>query len=72
MTLAGLSGQWPLAQAWLSAKLLALLVYIGLGMVALHWGRTRAQQAYALGAASAVFAYMVAVAMTRSALPWVH
>ena len=70
LTLAYLSGQWPLAQPWLSAKLLALLVYIALGMVALHWGRTRRRQATALVAACAVFAYMVAVAMTRSVLPW--
>ncbi len=71
LTLAGLSGQWPQQQPWLSAKLVALLVYIGLGMVALHWGRQRAQRAVAAALAVAVFAYMLAVASTRSVLPGV-
>jgi uncharacterized membrane protein SirB2 len=70
LTLAALSAQWPFARDWLSAKLLALLVYIMLGMVALHWGRNRRQQAAGMVAAAVIFAYMVAVAVTRSVLPW--
>jgi uncharacterized membrane protein SirB2 len=69
LTLASLSGQWPGQQSWLSAKLLALLVYILLGMVALHWGKTPSQRALASAAAVGVFAYMVAVATQRSPLP---
>ena len=35
-----LSGQYPFVHAWLTAKVLALLVYIGLGAMALKAGRT--------------------------------
>ena len=41
ITLAVLSGQYPLAAPWLTAKLLALLLYIGLGIFALRRGRSR-------------------------------
>ena len=57
-------------QGWITAKLVALLVYIGLGTVALKRGRTLAVRAGALAAALAVFGYIVAVAVTKSALPW--
>jgi uncharacterized membrane protein SirB2 len=70
LTMATLSNQWPLQQAWLSAKLLALLVYILLGMVALHWGKTQAQRALAFAAAVATFVYMLAVATLRTPWPW--
>jgi uncharacterized membrane protein SirB2 len=70
LTLATLSSQWPLQQSWLSAKLLALLLYILLGMVGLHWGRTQSQRTLALAAAVMVFAYMLAVATQRTPLPW--
>ncbi|QKQ28062.1 SirB2 family protein [Candidatus Reidiella endopervernicosa] len=33
--------QYPLVHGWLTAKVLGLLLYIALGMVALHYGRTR-------------------------------
>ncbi|MCX2981776.1 regulator SirB [Halieaceae bacterium IMCC14734] len=68
--LATISGQWPLQQAWLSAKLAALLLYIGLGMVALHWGRNRVERGAALGAAILTFAYIVGVATSRQPIPW--
>lgn len=70
VTLATLSQQWPLQQAWLSAKLIALLLYIGLGMVALHWGRNRTERGIALAAAALVFAYIISVATTRQVRPW--
>ena len=70
LTLAALSGQWPWAEAWLAAKLTALVIYILLGMVALHWGRTKTQQGLAFCAAQLSFAYIISVATTRSALPW--
>lgn len=62
--------QYPLAHNWLTAKIAALAVYIALGVVALR-GRTRAARLRAWLAALAVFAYIVAVAVTRSALPGV-
>lgn len=59
------SGQYPFVQDWLTAKVLALLVYIVLGTVALKRGRTKGVRAFAWLAALAVFAYIVAVALTR-------
>ena len=61
------SGQYPFVQAWLTAKVLALVVYIVLGTVALKRGKTRGVRAFALLAALATFAYIVAVALTRDA-----
>lgn len=62
--------QYPLVAGWLTAKLLALLLYIVLGSVALKRGRTRKQRVAAWFAAQAVFFYIVAVALTRNPLPW--
>lgn len=62
--------QYPLVAGWLTAKLLALLLYIVLGSVALKRGRTRKQRVAAWLAAQAVFFYIVAVALTRNPLPW--
>lgn len=68
VTLAVLSRQYPGVDAWLSAKLTALLAYIVLGMIALRRGRTRRVRTLAWLAALAVFLYIVAVAITRN--PW--
>ena len=62
------SGQFPFAQPWLTAKVLALVAYIGLGTMALKRGRTKAARVSALLAALAVFAYIVAVALTRQTM----
>lgn len=70
VTLAVLSGQYPLAQGWLSAKVLALLLYIVLGTVALKRGKTRAVRAAAFAAALACFGYIVAVAISKQPLPF--
>jgi uncharacterized membrane protein SirB2 len=63
-------GPWSLATAvWLQAKLTALLLYIGLGFIALHRGRfSRRTRLFAWLAALVVFAYMLAVALTKE--PW--
>lgn len=68
--LAILSRQYPVVENWLSAKVVALLVYIALGMVALRRGRTRGVRAAAWLAALAVFGYIVAVARSRSVWPF--
>ncbi len=70
LTMASLSEQWPYQQAWLGAKFTALIVYILLGMVALHWGRNTVERSMGFAAALLTFAYMLAVATTRSAIPW--
>lgn len=65
VTLAAWSGQYPFVQPWLTAKVLALLAYIGLGMVALRFGKTSRIRLAAFIAALAVFGYIVMVAVTR-------
>ena len=62
--------QYPLVNGWLTAKLLGLVLYIGLGMLALKRGRTRRTRITAWVAAQAAFFYIVAVALTRNPLPW--
>lgn len=57
--------QYPLTHAWLSAKLVALIIYIGLGLVALRFGRTRRMRVSAWVGALAVFAYIVSVALSH-------
>jgi uncharacterized membrane protein SirB2 len=69
VALAWQSGQYPIAQSWLTAKVIALLAYIALGTVALKRGRTKAVRAGAFAAALAVVFYIVAVALTRNPLP---
>ncbi len=68
LALATLSGQWPFEQAWLTAKVLALLLYIVLGSMALKRGPTLIVRAAAFALALLVFAYIVGVALTRN--PW--
>jgi uncharacterized membrane protein SirB2 len=68
--LAWFLGQAPFVHAWITAKVLALLAYIALGMLALRRGRSKAVRAAAFGAALAAAAYIVAVALTRDATPW--
>jgi uncharacterized membrane protein SirB2 len=52
----------------LSAKLLALLLYIVLGMVAFRFGKTRSVRITAFVLALLMVAYIVSVAYTKSPL----
>jgi len=65
------AGMNPLEQPWLLAKILGLLVYIGLGTVALKRGKTKSLRIKALIAALATFAYIMAVAITKQVIPGV-
>lgn len=58
------NGPWLLAEAgWLQLKLFLLLVYIGLGFIALHRGRfTRPQRLVAWTSALMVFSAMLGLA----------
>jgi len=58
----------PLASGWLTAKIVALLLYIGLGMVAFRFGRTRPARIAAFAMALITAFYIVAVACTKSPL----
>ncbi len=60
------SSQYPGQQSWLTAKVLALVGYIVLGTIALKRGRTTQVRAAAFAGALACFAYIVAVAVTKS------
>ena len=57
----------PLEFDWLLAKLVALMVYIGLGMVALRFGRTARGRTVAYTLALASGLYILSVAYTKSA-----
>ena len=59
------SGQYPFAQSWLTAKLLALVAYIVLGTIALKRGRSKSLRAVAFWLALCVVLYIVSVAVTR-------
>lgn len=67
VVLAWQSGQYPFAQSWLTAKLLALIAYIVLGAIALKRGRTRAVRIVAFVLALATVLYLFSVALTRHA-----
>lgn len=60
--------QYPFVHAWLTAKVLLLLVYIVLGSFALKRGRTRAVRGSCFVAAMATFAAIVSVALTHDPL----
>ena len=62
--------QYPFAVGWLTAKVIGLVVYVGLGTIALKRGKSRRIRVAAWIAAQAVFAYIVAVALARNPLPW--
>jgi len=58
--------QDPVHDSWLSAKVIGLLFYIGLGMTALKFGKTRKGRISAWIAAQLVFLYIVLVAVTKN------
>ncbi|MBL0284198.1 MAG: SirB2 family protein [Zoogloea sp.] len=66
ITLAWMSGQYPFVQGWLTAKVLGLLAYIGLGMLALKPGRPPGARLVAFLAALTTFAYIVSVALSKN------
>jgi uncharacterized membrane protein SirB2 len=61
-------GVTPFNSPWLAAKIVALLVYIGLGMLAFRFARSQAQRFAAWLAALLVFGYIVAAAITHDPL----
>jgi uncharacterized membrane protein SirB2 len=70
VTMAVLAQLSLLAHPWLAAKIVALLVYIVLGSLALRRARTRALRIGALAGAVLAFGYIVGVALTRDPLSW--
>ena len=60
--------QYPFVHAWLTAKIVALFLYIGLGMLALTYGKTKRIRISSWLAAQLCFMYMIAVALTKNPL----
>lgn len=58
----------PFELPWVMAKILALVVYIGLGMVVMRFGKSKKSRLTAYLSALVVVAYIVAVALSHS--PW--
>jgi uncharacterized membrane protein SirB2 len=58
-------------QAWLTAKVLALIAYIVVGAIGLKYGKTKKIRIAAWLSAIAIFLYIVLVALTRQVLPFV-
>lgn len=71
ITMAVLLEVAPWENSWLAAKLIALLVYIGLGTVAFRFGRTLMIKRISFIAALLVFAYILSVARSMEPWPWV-
>jgi uncharacterized membrane protein SirB2 len=60
--------QYPLVDAWLTAKVALLVLYIGLGLVAFWKGRSRGVRVCAWAAALVVFAAIYSVARAHHPL----
>jgi uncharacterized membrane protein SirB2 len=64
------SRQYPGQDSWLTAKFLALLVYIVAGMWVMRFAKTQSQRLVAYLIAITSFSYIVAVALSRNPTPW--
>jgi uncharacterized membrane protein SirB2 len=58
----------PLNTPWLLAKIIALIIYIGLGLIAFRFASSRSVALWSWGVAIMVFCYILAVAVTKSPL----
>ena len=67
--------QYPFVQAWLTVKVLLLILYIVLGVFALRRGHTRKARAGYFAAALAVYLFIGSVAVAhdpRGVFAWLH
>lgn len=62
--------QYPGTHSWLTAKIMAVVIYIVLGSVALTRGRTKIMRISAWLIALVVFFYIIAVAVSHDPLPF--
>lgn len=65
-----ITGQMPWQEMWLATKIGALLLYVLLGMVAFHWGRSSRIKIGFWMAAVVTYLYMISVAFSRSSWPF--
>jgi uncharacterized membrane protein SirB2 len=70
ITLAWQLGISPSTHPWLAAKIVALLLYIVIGSIALKRGKTKRIRLVAWLAAQAIFLYIASVAVTHNTTPW--
>jgi uncharacterized membrane protein SirB2 len=63
--------QYPFVHGWLTAKVSALVLYIVLGAIGLHYGRTCRVRVAACGGAMLVFGYIAGVALAHDPLSWI-
>lgn len=61
-------GQYPFVSAWVTVKLVGLVVYIGLGMMTLKKAANNRQRALFFSLAVLLYAYIVGVARTKTPL----
>jgi len=59
-------GQYPFVNSWLTAKLLLLIAYIILGMLAFHWLHSQKQKMIAWLAALLIYSYIVGIAVNKN------
>lgn len=60
----------PLSTPWLMAKIIALLLYIIVGTIALKRGPTKRIRLLSWIVAQLIFIYMITVALTHNPQPW--
>ncbi len=68
--LAMMSQQYPLTHDWLTAKVLALVIYIIAGSLALKWAKNRSLRILFGCVAFGSIGYILSVALTRTPYSW--
>lgn len=66
IALAVMLSQYPFVAGWVTAKVLGLVAYIVLGVIALRSGRTKGIRIAAFACAVVVFVWIASVAMTKN------
>ncbi len=69
LTLLFSGGWYHSLPSWIVAKILALIIYIGLGTMALKRGKTLEVRLICFVLAISVFVYMILVAISKSPVP---
>lgn len=72
ITLAVIAGINPIEQTWLGAKIMALVLYIVFGTFAIKQAKSKAGQIISFVLACAVFGYILLVAISKQALPFLQ
>ncbi len=65
LLLASIIHQWPFVQPWLTTKVLLLLAYIALGVIALRPGKAGPVRLACFVAALIVYSFIISVAITH-------